>query len=349
VTAVAFVGPDTLVAASLDGALRVWRGSSVEPAQTLSDHRGPVTSLAASPREDLVATGGADGAILLWDVADGALRYRATLSRHVSAVLSLAFTADASFLWSASLDRTAEKWTLARLRAVWHVPPDLGVVPTRIVALSTSRALAGTAEGDFRRLGPDRGAVRLRPHAGGPVSALGPAPDAAGAFLVAAGDGALRSLDPDALGGAGEWRGEALRPGEDGVEAFAAAPDGGRLFLCGAGVSAVRPGDATVLWRTFLSPRGSATFAGDGRFFATGDGGMLVAYGDGAEVRGIDDPAVRNMGEWASTSTSTSTAAATNGEGADPGATTTTGTGTATATATGVNGSGGSGAMGGEE
>jgi WD40 repeat protein len=88
------------------------------------------TALAVSPGGGRLATGGADGAILLWDVVDGVPAFAGTLSGHVSRVLALAFSADESVLWSAGLERTVQKWNLVRRRAQWGRPHDLGRVLT---------------------------------------------------------------------------------------------------------------------------------------------------------------------------------------------------------------------------
>ncbi len=58
-----------------------------------------------------MAAGSQDGTVRLWDVASGALR--TTLSGHLRAVRSLAFSPEGSALATASDDRTVRVWSVA--------------------------------------------------------------------------------------------------------------------------------------------------------------------------------------------------------------------------------------------
>jgi tRNA A-37 threonylcarbamoyl transferase component Bud32 len=71
-------------------------------------HRGPVKALTYSPNGRLLASGGADGVIKLWDVATG--KDQGTLEGHKGAVESLAFSPDGKTLASASADGTVRLW-----------------------------------------------------------------------------------------------------------------------------------------------------------------------------------------------------------------------------------------------
>ncbi len=70
-----------------------------------------ITSVAVSPNGQLLATAGADNAIKLWNVVDGAAGK--VLAGHAAAVHSLAFSADGTKLASASEDKTIRIWTVA--------------------------------------------------------------------------------------------------------------------------------------------------------------------------------------------------------------------------------------------
>lgn len=71
-------------------------------------HGSVVNTVALSPDERIVATGGADQTIKLWWVATGAL-WR-TLEGHGGGVSSVAFSPDGALLASASVDKTIRLW-----------------------------------------------------------------------------------------------------------------------------------------------------------------------------------------------------------------------------------------------
>ncbi|RZC02268.1 receptor for activated C kinase 1B-like [Glycine soja] len=71
--------PPRLVSASWDGSVRVWDVDVDKGALgkrfTLSGHEGYVNVVAVSPDASLVASGGKDGVVLLWDMAGGVKIY----------------------------------------------------------------------------------------------------------------------------------------------------------------------------------------------------------------------------------------------------------------------------------
>ncbi|MBN1772948.1 MAG: hypothetical protein JXB32_16890 [Deltaproteobacteria bacterium] len=297
VTGLAFDAHGRLLSTSLDGTVAVWPPGAVEPSQRQDDHHGPVSCLALSTDGSRAATGAVDGAILVWDATNAELQFAVNLAGHVSRVMGLGFTEDAALLWSAGLDRTVQKWNLARRRAAWSRPLELRAAPTRLLALDDV-VLVGGADGELRRVGPGRAAVATAMHCDGPVTDLALVPDAPGAALAACGDGSVLRLVAAAAEGPETWTadGEPLRPAHDAAAELAPAP-GGVLFAAGESVTALAAADGTVRWRTWFGPHGSVTCSADERFGAAGDGARWVGFSDGRTVRDADDPAVarRNL------------------------------------------------------
>ena len=93
------------------GCLVVGSASAADPEPTtLKGHTDSVNAVAFSPDGTLLATGGSDDLVIIWDVATG--KNQTTLKGHEDSVLGLAFSTDGKFLASAAADNTVRIWDL---------------------------------------------------------------------------------------------------------------------------------------------------------------------------------------------------------------------------------------------
>lgn len=182
ITSLAFTPREDLVAAtSQDGTATLWRfpdAPNVADVPTIPRHRfnpaaGPLLACALAPEASLLATGGFDRALRLWDLRTGSPH--AVLSGHREAIRALAFTPDGHRLLSASEDATLRLWDPASLTLLetCHGPSGFH----SLAVASDSRTLAaGEANGSVWLLvlrPPPQGSVdSMRQPASSPQSAL---------------------------------------------------------------------------------------------------------------------------------------------------------------------------------
>ncbi|KAJ2914127.1 hypothetical protein MD484_g6278, partial [Candolleomyces efflorescens] len=108
-----------IVSGSGDRTTRIWDMEHYSSKVfTITDILDPqtdagVTSVAISPRADLVAAGSLDNLIRVWDVKSGQLVER--LRGHGNSVYSVAFTPDGRGLVTGSLDKTLKLWDVSHL------------------------------------------------------------------------------------------------------------------------------------------------------------------------------------------------------------------------------------------
>src|SRR5947208_2246574 len=90
------------------------------PRIMVKGHSAAAYSLAFSSDAKMLATGGADKTVKLWDVASG--KVTATFAEHAGAVWGLAFSPDGKILVAGSgrLDAQRQRYTSGELR-IWDV------------------------------------------------------------------------------------------------------------------------------------------------------------------------------------------------------------------------------------
>jgi WD40 repeat protein len=108
----AFNPADGTLAVNDGSDVRLWDGAGRPLCRLSGGHKEPILCLAFSPRGDVLATGGLDRRIYLWDLRDPGKGKR-ILVGHADAVASLAFSPDGRTLASGAWDRTVR---------LWHVP-----------------------------------------------------------------------------------------------------------------------------------------------------------------------------------------------------------------------------------
>lgn len=135
---------------------------------------GAVTSLAFSPDGKLVAAGGMDDLVRVWDAATGQIKHQ--LRRHKGEVTSVAFSPDSSRLASSAMDGTAALWDMVSGALVEHLRGHeaeiyriVFVTPDRVATVSYDRTarLWDISDGPYVRTlsmvsrGLDRTAISL--------------------------------------------------------------------------------------------------------------------------------------------------------------------------------------------
>jgi WD40 repeat protein/tRNA A-37 threonylcarbamoyl transferase component Bud32 len=121
-------------------------------------HFGPVDCVAQHPASQLIASGGGEGVILLWDRRQG--KYLRTLVGHASGVVGLAFHPDGKHLASASNDGMVIFWDVSG-RAIWTGRAGTSPVVTSGLVFDPTGSflLVGTSNGHLLRFDVSAGQV----------------------------------------------------------------------------------------------------------------------------------------------------------------------------------------------
>ena len=106
--------------------MKVWDAASGERLYTMSEPTDGLNSVAVDPTGRLVAAGGLDKSIRIWEMGERSAKLRTSLIAHEDALLQLAFSPDGKLLLSTAADRTLKVFLAADLSEVRTYPkqPD---------------------------------------------------------------------------------------------------------------------------------------------------------------------------------------------------------------------------------
>jgi len=125
------------------GEIKLWDVPSGQERASLRGHASPVFSVAFAPHASMLASGGEDMSVILWDSAG---TEQLTLTGHTGEVNSVAFAADGGMLISGGDDHTIRVRDIATGRELTVLRNHTG--PVKTVAFSPDGRLFASGSGD---------------------------------------------------------------------------------------------------------------------------------------------------------------------------------------------------------
>jgi len=110
--------------------------------RTIEAHKGDVNSLAFSVTGTVLATGGYDSTVKLWDAKSGSAR--ATLMGHVQSVMSVDISPNDEMVLGAGNDNTVRIWTVQQARSRHALTGHTGKVFTARFSSDSQRVVSGS-------------------------------------------------------------------------------------------------------------------------------------------------------------------------------------------------------------
>ncbi|MHA2071302.1 MAG: WD40 repeat domain-containing protein [Candidatus Thorarchaeota archaeon] len=146
-----------------DRSVRLYDAQNCEEMQRMQDEF-LCTSIAFHPQGDVVATGGVDRVIKLWDIRSGELL--AKLEGHTYPVLTLAFSPDGGRLVSGSGDTSLRIWDIANRTVINHLKGHSLYVVTCDWSPDGKRIISGEVDGTIAVWDAENGKLlkRLKDH-----------------------------------------------------------------------------------------------------------------------------------------------------------------------------------------
>lgn len=257
-------------------------GPGVATTMSLKGHEGGTRAVAFSPKEgvSLMASGGADGSLLLWENPNDPDAEPIRLGEHTSAIWTIAFSSDGSRLAAAGADSIIDVWSVDMRRIERTISVGR---PVRVRTLAFSPVnetlAAGTEDGLIHLLEVNGGATSW--NAGqGRIQALAFSPD--GRTLATGGTASdIRLWQLDAAPGTPD-AGPVLQGHEGPINALAFSPDGTQLASGSADHSVqiwdiARPDQSPILLQGHQSWVWSVAFQPDGETLASAGADKQVA------------------------------------------------------------------------
>lgn len=226
---VEFLKDGRLVTASLDKTLRLWSAEG-EPRTTYAGHTDYLACAAVSRSGSLLAAGGFDKTVRLWNVDSPAPI--AVLSGHDNTVQTVAFSPDGSQLASGGDDNSIRLWSVDSKSPVKTLLGHTAAVESVVFSPKEDLLVSGGADGVIRFWTRDGAAIANIKTRCSQIKSLAFAPD--GRYLASGGTNVDKSTGTVRLWSAAD-RTEltAVATHKNTVYGVAFSPDGKRLASAG--------------------------------------------------------------------------------------------------------------------